>query len=495
MDRSRLILALDQSTSATKAVLFDATGRLVDKAARSHRQIYPQPGWVEHDAEEIWRNVLVVIRELARRNQGHLSKLSGLSITNQRETVVVFEQKSGRPLHHALVWQDRRGDALCRRLARQGLSPTVRRKTGLKIDTYFSASKLRWLVENKRAIAGKLASGEAVIGTMDAYLIHRLTGGAVFATDYTNASRTLLFDIGKLRWDAQLWKLFRVPVRALPEVRESAARFGVTDAGGILPSRVPIVGVMGDSQSSLFAQGCFTPGMAKATFGTGTSVLVNIGSRFRTSRQGAVTALAWVWRGEPTYAFEGLINFSAATLEWLRQQLGLFHRVEEIGKLAASVPDNGGVYLVPAFAGLSAPYWSPAARAAIVGLSAHSRKAHVARAAFESIAFQIRDVLELMQQESGRPLRCVKADGGPTRNRLLMQLTADLTRRRIEVAEVAESSAWGAALNGLLGLGVYGSLSDLAKPPRREKSFRPQLPPARAAASCAGWSAAVQRVL
>ncbi len=279
------ILAIDQSTSATKAVLFDARGNVLDKASRSHRQIYPQPGWVEHDAEEIWRNVLAVIREITRRNRTKLSRLAGLSITNQRETILAFDRKTGRPLHHALVWQDRRGDSICAQLVKQGHEKRVRAKTGLKIDTYFSASKIRWLVENQPGLAAKLKNGDAVIGTIDTYLIHRLTGGKVFATDSTNASRTLLYDIGKLRWDAELCKLFTVPVRALPEVRESAARFGETNVDGILPKHVPIVGVMGDSQASLFAQRCYQPGTAKATFGTGTSVLLNIGGKFRPSKK------------------------------------------------------------------------------------------------------------------------------------------------------------------------------------------------------------------
>ncbi len=487
------ILAIDQSTSATKAVWFDARGQVLDKATRSHRQIYPQPGWVEHDAEEIWRNVLAVIREVTARNRAKVSQLAGLSITNQRETILVFDRATGRPLHHALVWQDRRGEALCRKLARR--EPAVHAKTGLKIDTYFSASKIRWLVENQPALAAKLKSGAAVLGTMDAYLIHRLTSGEVFATDFTNASRTLLFDIGKLRWDAELCRLFRAPMRALPEVRESAAHFGATNAAGLLPRPVPIVGVMGDSQASLFAQRCYQPGAAKATFGTGTSVMLNVGSRFRPARHGAVTALAWVQGGQPTYALEGLINFSAATIEWLRNQLGLIKDLSEVEKLATGIADNGGVYLVPAFAGLSAPYGSPGARAAIVGMTAHTRKEHLVRAALEAIAYQIRDVLDMMRADAPLPLQCIRADGGPTRNRFLMQFTADLTQTEIHAAEVAESSAWGAAINGLLALGVFQSLDNLARLPRKHQVFRPAMGPKQAESLHAGWRAAVKRVL
>jgi glycerol kinase len=493
--RPTLILALDQSTSATKAILFDATGRVLDKASRDHRQIYPQPGWVEHDAEEIWRNVLAVIRDIARRNRKKLSRLAALSITNQRETVLVFDRKTGRPLHHAIVWQCRRGDSICATLHQQGHENLVRRKTGLKIDTYFSASKLKWLITEKPALAVNLRRGDAVIGTIDSYLVHRLTAGKVFATDFTNASRTLLFDIGKLRWDEQLCKLFRVPMRALPEVRESAARYGETDVGGLLPKRVPIVGVMGDSQASLFAQGCYRPGTAKATFGTGTSVLLNIGGQFRVSKKSAVTALAWVWRSRPTYAFEGLINFSAATIEWLRNQLRLIQSAAEVEALATSVADNGGVYLVPAFAGLSAPWWSPDARAAIVGMTAHTRKEHIVRAALEAIAYQIRDVLDAMRADSTIRLQSLHADGGSTRNHFLMQFTADITRVELRVAEIAESSAWGAAMNGLLGLGLRQSLDELATLPRKARSFRPRMKPRLAEINYAGWKRAVKRIL
>jgi glycerol kinase len=450
---------------------------------------------VEHDGEEIWRNVLAVIREIASRNRAKLTKLAALSITNQRETVLVFDRRTGRPLHPALVWQDRRGDALCARLKQQGHGPSVRRRTGLKIDTYFSASKLRWLVENQPGIRAMLKSGEAAIGTMDTYLVHRLTGGRVFATDFTNASRTLLFDIGRLQWDAALCRLFKVPVSAMPEVRESAAHFGETDAGGILPKPVAIVGVMGDSQASLFAQRCFQPGMAKATFGTGTSVLLNIGDQLRVSETGAVTALAWVWRGKPTYAFEGLINFSAGTMEWLRTQLGLIQSASEVEKLARSVKDNGGVYFVPAFAGLSAPYWSPNARAAIVGMTAFTRRAHVVRAAEEAIAYQVRDVLDAMRRNAKVTLQSLCADGGPTGDRFLMQFVADLCGIELRVANVPESSAWGAASAGLLGLGLQPSLEALAAMPRKWTICRPRMSRRLVDRLHEGWSEAVCRVL
>jgi glycerol kinase len=450
---------------------------------------------VEHDAEEIWKNVLAVIREITGRNRKKISQLAGLSLANQRETAVVFDRKSGRPLHNAIVWQCRRGAAICQKLQQRGHGPMIRRKTGLMVDTYFSASKLKRLIAAKPDIAAKLKNSDAVIGTIDAFLIHRLTRGKVFATDFTNASRTMLFDIGKLRWDVTLCKLFNVPLRALPEVRESAAQFGGTDANGILPQPVPIVGVMGDSQASLFAQKCFSPGTVKATFGTGTSILLNIGAQPRISKRGAVTALAWVWRGQPVYAFEGIINFSAATIEWVKNQLGLIQNAGEVEKMATGIKENGGVYLVPAFAGLSAPWWSPEARAAIVGMTGFTKKEHIVRAAQEAIAYQIRDVLDMMRADSEIKLRSLHADGGPTRNKFIMQFTADITGVELKVSDVPESSAWGAAMQGLLGLGIYKSLDQLAKLPREQKYFRPQMKAAEVKKNYDGWRQAVKRVL
>ena len=468
---------------------------MLDKASRSHRQIYPQPGWVEHDGEEIWKNVLAVVGEIARRNRARMAKLAGVSLTNQRETVLVFDRKTGKPLHPALVWQDRRGDALCARLNQNGHGPGVLRKTGLKIDTYFSASKIRWLIENKPAIAAKLKEGDALVGTMDAYLVHRLTEGEVFATDFTNASRTLLFDIGELHWDESLCRLFKVPVAALPQVRESAAPFGATDISGILPKSVPIIGVMGDSQASLFAQRCYQPGMAKATFGTGTSVLLNVGDKLCVSEKGAVTALAWVWQGKPTYALEGLINYSAATIEWMKNQMRLIQGAGEVEKLALSVPDNGGVYFVPAFAGLSAPHWAPQARATITGMTAFTQREHIVRAAQEAIAYQIRDVLDMMAADSGIKLRALHADGGPTRNHFLMAFTADITRTPLVVSDVPEASAWGAAMNGLLGLSVYRSIHELARLDGGSRCFLPKMKPKQVKQLHDGWVAAVKRSL
>jgi glycerol kinase len=489
------ILAIDQSTSATKAVLFDAAGTVVDRASREHRQIYPQPGWVEHDAEEIWQNVLAVVGEIADRQRDVLAEVVGLAIANQRETVVVFDRQSGRPLANAIVWQCRRGEAVCRELLDAGQSELIERKTGLKVDTYFSGSKLKALIRERPEIGVKLRDGEALVGTIDAYLIYRLTGGEIFATDASNASRTLLYDIGALRWDVELCALFDVPPRALPEVRESFARFGETDANGKLPRKLPICGVMGDSQASLFAQRCFEPGMAKATFGSGTSIMLNVGHERPAVAKGSVTALAWVRDGQPTYAYEGLVNYSSATISWLQNQLGLIDDAADTERMAVEAGSNGGVYIVPAFAGLSAPYSNPDARAAIVNMTAHTRKEHIVRAALESISYQINDVLGMMERDAGVAPRSLYADGGPTRNQFLMHFTADITGVELIVSDVPESSALGAAMAGMVGLGLMRSSGDFASMKRDVRVFRPNMNIDTRAQLIDGWERAVRRVI
>ena len=489
------LLAIDQSTSATKALLFSERGDLLDKTSLEHRQHYPRPGWVEHDAEEIYQNTLQAVRALLDQNPDRRADLRSLSITNQRETIVVFDRATGAPLHHAIVWQCRRGDAICAELVKAGHSERVQRSTGLKIDTYFPASKLKWLFDTYPDLKARAEDGTALVGTIDTYLIYRLTNGAIFATDHTNASRTLLYDIQNLCWDEDLCDLFGVPVRALPDVRESSATFGETDLGGALDAPIPICGVMGDSQAALFAERCFRPGMAKVTFGTGSSVLLNVGDQMRLSQNGIVTTIGWVYRGQPAYAFEGIINFTGATIAWLRDQLQLIGSAQETEALAQSVDDNAGVYLVPAFVGLSAPYWRADARGAIVGLTPAATKAHVVRAALESIAYQVYDVLGLMADEAGLALHHVHGDGGAVSNRFLMQFTADITQHVVRASSLPELSALGATLSGALGLGIYGSLDELDELPHAFVDYEPHMAVEAAAQHIQGWQAAVRQTL
>lgn len=491
----KYVLAIDQSTSATKALIFDESGHRLDRESREHKQYYPQPGWVEHDAEEIWQNVLAATSALIERHADLIDDLVCMSITNQRETIVVFERDTGRPLYPAIVWQCRRSVDICAGLESAGHGPLIHSRTGLRIDAYFSGSKLQWLVQNKPELGAKLASGEALIGTIDTYLIYRLTEGKVFATEPTNASRTLLYDIGRLQWDEELCGLFEVPINALAEVRDSDAHFGETTLGGALSSPLQIVGVMGDSQGALFAQRCFEPGTAKVTFGTGSSVMLNIGREFKLSERSAVTALGWVRAGEPVYAFEGIIISSGATLTWLQTQLGMVNDVAEFESLASDLDDSGGVFVVPAFSGLGLPHWAPDARAAIVGLSAHSDKRHVARAALESMAFQLRDALDAMQAEGGVALQALRADGGPTGNRLLMQFTADMTESELAVSEAPDCSALGATLMGLLGTGIHDSLEAIADLELGDRVYQPSMPASDVQFLLAGWQQAVGQVL
>jgi glycerol kinase len=478
------VIAIDQSTSATKALVYDSSGRLIEKSSLEHRQIYPQPGWVEHDANEIWQNTLAVLGQL------QTSEPACLSITNQRETIVIFDRETGEPLVHALVWQDRRGEPICRELASHNANVTW--KTGLRIDPYFSASKLTWLMRNRPEIARRVADGSALIGTIDTYLIYRLTRGSVFATDASNACRTLLFDISSLCWDQELCRLFEVPPAALAEVRDSTAYFGHAQVGG---REWPICGVMGDSQASLFAHRCFEPGMAKVTIGSGSSVLLNMGSKLEFAADAGVSTIAWVHGGRPTYCFEGIINYAAATIQWLKDQLGLIHDPAESESAAGAVKDNGGVYLVPAFSGLSAPHWAPSARAAIVGLTSHAGRNHVIRAALESIGYQIRDVLDAMRSGANVPLQTIHADGGATQNRFLMQFIADMTNLKVTAARIPDCSPLGAAMAGMLGKGIHRSLDDLTRLAQESTIFSPTMPAVHRDQLYSGWRHAVKQVL
>lgn len=490
-----VVLAVDQSTSSTKAMLFNEQGELLGKTAVDHQQYYPQPGWVEHDAEEIYQNMLRACGDLLRQHPDAKNNLLCLSITNQRETIVVFDRQTAKPLYHAIVWQCRRGEPYCSCLMDAGHSETVQQLTGLKIDTYFPASKLTWLIEHVPEVRACLEDGSALLGTIDTYLIYRLTEGHSFYSDQTNASRTLLYDINGLSWSDTLCELFHVPRHALPEVIDSTAQFGETTLGGLLDKAIPICGVIGDSQAALFAERCFQPGMAKVTFGTGSSVLLNIGDTMRLSPNGIVTTVGWVYQGRPTYAFEGITNFTGGTITWMRDQMKLIETPQETEALAQAVPDNGGVYLIPAFVGLSAPYWQPNARAAIVGMTAASTKNHIVRAALESIAYQIRDVLDLMAADAGITLQYIYGDGGMIHNRFLMHFVADITQMTVRASRLPELSALGAVMAGWLGMGVYDSTTGLEGLPHHFEDYVPQMAATAVQDYYAGWKAAVQCVL
>ncbi len=495
MKQKGYILAVDQSTSSTKAMIVLPPSDILDQIAIPHSQIYPDPGWVEHDAEEIYKNVLKATSDLINNHADKADELLALSITNQRETFVVFDRESGKTLHNAIVWQCRRGDAICKQLISEGYAHSVHASTGLKVDTYFPASKLLWLVRNHPEIGEKLKDGSALFGTIDTYLIYRLTDGEVYATDHTNASRTLFYDIEKLGWSRELCDIFQIDITGLPEIRESADVFGYTNLAGAIDRKIPVCGVMGDSQAALFAQKCFEPGGAKVTFGTGSSILLNVGHEKPSSDSDAVTALAWVINQKPTYAYEGIINFTGATIAWLQDQLQMITDAAETEELARSVSDSGGVYLVPAFVGLSAPYWRADARAAILGMTPSTTRAHIVRAALESIGYIVTDVLRAMSEEAGIALRAIHADGGAVRNRFLMQFVADMNQLDVLAAETPELSALGAVFQACLGLKLISSVKDLADISADFTVYTPDLDPQSAQRLFDGWRSAVQQVL
>lgn len=490
-----VFLAIDQSTSATKALLFTPDGFLLDQHSIAHQQIYPLAGWVEHNADEIYKNMIKAVSELLQRHSELRNNILALSLTNQRETFVLFERNSGKPVHNAIVWQCMRGVETCNLLTEKGLDPVVHQLTGLKIDSYFPASKIHWLLNERPDIFANIKNGSILFGTIDTYLIYRLTGGKVYATDHTNASRTLLFDIDKLCWSQDLFDLFGIPKVDFPEVRASSDWYGDTDLEGLLTRRIPIYGVIGDSQAALFAQHCFKPGNVKVTFGTGSSILLNIGYKKRLSKSGILTALGWVVNGKPTYAFEGIVNFTGATIAWLRDQLNMISTSSESEQIACSVSSSDGVILIPAFIGLAAPYWRSDARAAIVGMTPSTTRAHIVRAALESIGFIITDVLNSMAEDAEIVLDTIFADGGAVNNNFLMQFISDMTRLKLSVSQLPELSAQGAVLIGGLGLKIHQSMDDISKLPSGYVNYEPKIDSCIAKNQFTNWQKAVQQIL
>jgi glycerol kinase len=494
------ILALDQGTSSSRSIVFDGEGRVVAMAQREFRQIFPQPGWVEHDANEIWATQLATAQEALAKAGLSGRDIAGVGITNQRETTVVWNRKTGEPVHHAIVWQDRRGAPLCAQLRAQGFEPKVRQSTGLVIDSYFSATKIRWLLDNVPGAHLMAAQGELAFGTIDAWLLWKLTGGRVHATDASNASRTMLFDIRHQRWDHELLAALHVPDSVLPQVRPSSHVFGECDPA-LFGAPVPIAGIAGDQQSALFGQACFRAGLAKNTYGTGCFMLMHTGDRFLPSANGLITtAAAQVGSLErPQYALEGSVFIGGAVVQWLRDGLKAITSSGQVEQLAASVPDAGGVMFVPAFTGLGAPYWQPDARGAIVGLTRGSTVAHVARAALESIAFQSAALLQAMGRDAAAagaaPVTELRVDGGACVNDLLMQFQADLLGIPVVRPTVVETTALGAAYLAGLATGVWQGLDDLAAHWRAERTFQPTMSRDQAGQRLADWERAVRQTV
>lgn len=491
------LLALDQGTSSSRAVVFDHQGHVCALAQREITQHYPQPGWVEHDPMEIWDTQLATAREALARAGLQASDIRAIGITNQRETTVVWNRRSGIPIHPAIVWQDRRTEPICARLREQGWEAHVREHTGLVIDAYFSGTKLAWILDNVPQARAQAQRGELAFGTIDSWLLWQLTGGRVHATDVSNASRTMLFDVRTHHWDTQLLGALNIPTTLLPEVHPSAHVYGESDAG-VLGQPLLIGGMAGDQQSALFGQACFAPGMAKNTYGTGCFMLMHTGEHLRTSGNGLIGTCAAHTSSDQAYALEGSVFIGGAVVQWLRDGLHAIHASTEVEALAASVPDAGGVVFVPAFTGLGAPYWQPDARGAIVGLTRGSSVAHIARAALESIAFQSTALLQAMTRDAtttgGAPIRELRVDGGASVNDLLMQFQADLLGIPVVRPQVTETTALGAAYLAGLTAGVYRNLDELSALWRAERVFEPQLSVDCAAARMAEWQHAVRQV-
>ncbi|MBI0475064.1 glycerol kinase [Sphingomonas sp. MA1305] len=486
------ILAIDQGTTSTRAIVFDARAHPVATAQVEFAQHYPQPGWVEHDPDDIWRDTLAVARRAIADSGVGAAGIAGIGITNQRETVVLWDRATGAPVHRAIVWQDRRTADVCARLRAEGHEDMVRARTGLLLDPYFSATKLAWMLDTLPGVRARAERGELAFGTIDSFLLWRLTGGAVHATDVTNAGRTLLFDIHAGAWDADLCRLFGVPMALLPEVHDNAHVFGDT-AAGLFDAAIPIAGIAGDQQAALFGQACFEAGMAKSTYGTGCFLLLNTGDEAVASGNRLLTTPAWRLDGRTTYALEGSIFVAGAAVKWLRDGIGVITHASQTNDLATTVPDSHGVYMVPAFVGLGAPYWDPEARGAIFGLTLGATQAHLARAALEAVGYQTRDLMQAMADDGGDAPAALRVDGGMAANDWLCQFLADLLEVPVERPEHLETTARGAAFLAGLATGVWPDLAALAATWRRGQRFMPGMADAQRARLVEGWRRAVAR--
>jgi glycerol kinase len=486
------ILALDSGTTSARAIVFDHGGAIKSVAQREFTQQYPKPGWVEHDAKEIWSAQIGVAVEALSMAGLKAADVAALGITNQRETAVVWDRQSGEPLCNAIVWQDRRTAPFCDQLRAGGHEKMIRDKTGLVIDAYFSGSKVAWILENVPGARKKADAGQLAFGTIDTWLIWKLTDGRLHLTDTSNASRTMLFNIHTGKWDDELLKLFKVPASMLPVVRASSEVYGEV-TGALAASRVPIAGIAGDQQAALFGQLCTEPGLTKNTYGTGCFMLQCTGPKAVASKNQLVTTVAWTRDGRTDYALEGSVFIAGAVVQWLRDGLGIIRKSEDVNALAASVPDNGGVYLVPAFTGLGAPHWDAYARGTMVGITRGTSAGHIARAALEAIAFQSADLLSAMSADAGQPVAELRVDGGASRSDLLMQFQADLLGVPVARPAVTETTALGAAYLAGLAVGYWKSPSEIAAQRKIEKRFERKMDPAKAKELRANWTRAVER--
>jgi len=489
---SRFVMALDQGTTSSRAILFERDGRIAAVDQVEFPQHFPKPGWVEHDAQEIWESQLRAARGVLAKAGVTAREVAAIGITNQRETAVVWDRATGEPIHPAIVWQSRQTAAICERLRAQGLEDEVRQRTGLVIDAYFSATKIRFILDAVDGAQQRAERGELAFGTVDSWLLYRLSGGRVHATEVSNASRTLIYNIHEREWDDRLLRELRIPRALLPEVRDSSGHFGVAQSSW-LGAEIPIAGIAGDQQAALFGQGCTEPGLAKNTYGTGCFLLMNTGDQAPASRSGLITTIAWSIGGRVQYALEGSVFVAGAAIQWLRDGIGLIRDARDSEACAQSVDDTGGVYLVPAFVGLGAPYWDESARGAIIGITRGTTRDHIVRAALESIAYQTRDVVECVRADSGLALERLRVDGGAARNDFLMQFQADILGAPVERPPVLEVTALGAALLAGLAVGFWSDRAELESLEAGAQIFEPRLRAERREALYAGWKRAVER--
>lgn len=491
----KYLLALDQGTTSSRSIVFDLSGRIIASSQREFPQIFPHRGWVEHDPEDIWNTQLTVAREALSKAGADAADIYGIGITNQRETTVVWERATGKPICNAIVWQCRRTAEYCDYIKSGELCEDIRRRTGLLIDAYFSATKLKWILDNVEGARERARRGELCFGTVDSWLIFNLTGGKVHATDYSNASRTMLFNINTLEWDDELLRLFDIPRRMLPDVKPSSCIFGET-APELFGASIPVAGVAGDQQAALFGQCCFEDGSVKNTYGTGGFMLMNTGSRPVMSENGLLTTIAWgIGDSSVSYALEGSVFVCGAAVQWLRDGLGLISKASETETIARSVENSGGVWFIPAFVGLGAPYWDPYARGALLGLTRGTTRAHIVRAVLESMAYQTADVLELMEREAKVSMTSLKVDGGASANDLLLEIQADLLGTPIIRPACIETTALGAANLAGLSTGAFSSLSEISASWQCERRFEPRISAEERLSRLDGWRKAVGRVL
>lgn len=493
MSLKKYILSIDQGTTGSRAFIFDAKGKIVSSAYQEFKQYYPKPGWVEHDAEEIWASCVSVIKKAVAGARINPSHIAAIGITNQRETTVLWDRKTSKPVHKAIVWQCRRTASLCADPKFKRHAPLIKQKTGLVLDAYFSGTKIKWLLDNVPGLRRRASAGQICFGTIDSWLIWKLTGGQNHVTDTTNASRTLIFNIRQLKWDNDLLKLFNIPAAILPQVQSSGSGFGHTVKIAGLPAGIPITGVMGDQQAALYGQGCYTLGTVKNTYGTGCFIVLNTGKKLITSKGGLLSTIACDSKGDPVYALEGSVFIAGAVVQWLRDELKVIKSSAECEGAIRGLKDTNGVYFVPAFVGLGAPYWNGAARGIISGLTRGANVRHIIRAALESIAYQTKDVFDLMQKESGQKIRELRVDGGACRNDFLMQFQSDMLNCRITRPKVIDSTAQGAAHLAGVTVGLWRE-DDLRKFHFKDSAFKPRMSQAIRQELYRGWSNAVEMI-